>query len=77
MNTGMLETIQPVVVACDVSKPVDCSHWWKVMPKKPNKAKYNQSHLSGSLNSLPFTTANPRITTPMEKRSHTIVAGVV
>ena len=50
MKIGMLATIQPVVVAWEVSSPVDCSHWWKVIPRKPNRAKYSQSFGLGKLN---------------------------
>jgi hypothetical protein len=39
MKIGMLATIQPVVVAWEVTNPVDCSHWWKVIPRKPRRAK--------------------------------------
>ena len=39
MKTGVLATIQAVVVACAVCKPVACSHWWNVTPMKPSSAR--------------------------------------
>ena len=42
MNTGVLATIQAVVVACAVCKPVACSHWWKVTPRKPEQGQIGQ-----------------------------------
>jgi hypothetical protein len=72
---GELATIQLVVDAWAVTKAVDCSHWWKVMPRKTSRANYAQSLPFGRENCLVRPTARPRMATPMAKRSHTIVVG--
>jgi len=38
MKTGVVATIQAVVVAWAVVSPVDCSHWWKAIPIYPSSA---------------------------------------
>ena len=35
----VVATIQAVVLAREVVNAVDCSHWWKVIPRKPSSAK--------------------------------------
>ena len=34
MKIGVVATIQPLVLACEVTRALDCNHWWNVMPMK-------------------------------------------